>query len=55
MINLHVGCADKKLDGFINIDLRKTDATDIVSPAWKIPNVKNLTVKKFILGICWSI
>lgn len=46
MINLHVGCADKKLDGFINIDIRKTDATDIVSPAWKIPNIKNLTVKK---------
>lgn len=44
MVNLHIGCANIRLDNFINIDIRKTDATDIVSPAWKIPGIKNSTV-----------
>lgn len=39
-VKLHVGCADKKLDGFINIDTRETSATDIVADAWKIEGIE---------------
>lgn len=44
LLKLHIGCADKKLDGFINIDVRKTNATDIVAPAWDISDIKNNSV-----------
>jgi hypothetical protein len=33
LIKLHVGCASKRLDGYINIDSRQTDATDHVCDA----------------------
>ena len=33
LLKLHVGCASKKLDGYINIDSRQTDATDHVCDA----------------------
>ncbi|WP_221930976.1 methyltransferase domain-containing protein [Telmatospirillum sp. J64-1] len=36
MIKLHVGCADKRLDGYVNIDCRQTKATDAVSDAWDL-------------------
>lgn len=29
-INLHLGCGNKSIDGFINIDALKTDETDLV-------------------------
>jgi predicted SAM-dependent methyltransferase len=28
-MRLHLGCGDKHIDGFINVDIRKTSATDI--------------------------
>lgn len=43
-LKLHVGCADLRLDGFINIDCRPTPATDLVAPAWGIAGVAGGTV-----------
>jgi predicted SAM-dependent methyltransferase len=36
MVKLHLGCGDKKFPGFVNIDIRKTRATDKVMPADKL-------------------
>lgn len=36
MIRLHVGCADQRLEGYMNIDCRETPATDLVCDAWAI-------------------
>lgn len=44
MTQLHLGCGDFKFPGFINVDARKTIATDIVAPAWKIPDIPNKSV-----------
>lgn len=44
MCKLHVGCGDIKIEGFLNVDIRKTNATDIVSPAWDITGIKPRTV-----------
>jgi len=30
-IRLHLGCGDRQIPGFINIDIRNTDAVDVVS------------------------
>ena len=38
-IKLHIGCANIRREGYINIDCRKTDATDLVAPAWDIAGV----------------
>jgi predicted SAM-dependent methyltransferase len=35
-IKLHIGCANTKIAGYINIDIRSTSATDIVTPAWNL-------------------
>lgn len=35
-LKLHVGCASKRLDGYINIDSRQTEATDHVCDAGAI-------------------
>jgi predicted SAM-dependent methyltransferase len=40
MKKLHLGCGDKRLEGYINVDIRKTDATDIVC------DVKNLNFEE---------
>lgn len=39
-IKLHIGCADNRLEGHINIDCRPTKATDLVAPAWDIPQIE---------------
>jgi predicted SAM-dependent methyltransferase len=36
LLKLHIGCASKRLDGYINIDSRETDATDHVCDAGAI-------------------
>lgn len=33
---LHIGCGDTRIDGFVNIDCRKTAATDMVRRAWDL-------------------
>lgn len=38
-IRLHIGCSDQRLAGYINVDCRKTHATDVVALAWDIPGV----------------
>lgn len=45
-IRLHIGCASKRLEGYINIDCRETLATDIVAPAWDIPQVSPGSVSR---------
>ena len=45
MTKLHVGCANTKFDGFLNVDVRKTSATDLVCPAWDIKGVQCGTVE----------
>lgn len=36
-IRLHLGCGNRRLDDHINIDLRKTEATDLVCNIKKLP------------------
>jgi hypothetical protein len=43
-LRLHVGCADKRLPEFINIDVRATSATDIIAHCWSIPGLQNESV-----------
>lgn len=43
-LKLHVGCASIRLPGYLNIDCRKTDATDYVCPASAISAVSVGTV-----------
>lgn len=38
---IHLGCGSKKIKGYINIDYRKTNATDLVCDAKKLPFKKN--------------
>lgn len=45
-IQLHVGCASKRLEGYINIDCRATSATDLVAPAWNIPQIATGSVSR---------
>lgn len=41
---LHVGCDTKRLEYFINIDVRKTAATDIVANCWSITGIEKNSV-----------
>jgi predicted SAM-dependent methyltransferase len=45
-VKLHVGCASKRLDGYINIDSRQTDATDHVCDASAITIVSEGSVSE---------
>lgn len=36
-MKLHIGCGSTKLDSFINVDIRKTKATDVVSSVTELP------------------
>ena len=40
-LKLHMGCGSKRLDGYINIDWRKTVATDLVCDIRKLPYPDN--------------
>ena len=44
MTQLHLGCGNFKFPGFVNVDARKTEATDIVAPAWDIPGIAKNSV-----------
>jgi len=46
LVKLHVGCASKKLDGYINIDSRATDATDHVCDAGAITIASSSSVSE---------
>jgi predicted SAM-dependent methyltransferase len=37
LLKLHLGCGEKNFDGYINIDWRKTGATDLVCDIKKLP------------------
>lgn len=41
---LHLGCADIHLDGFVNVDVRRTSATDLVTEAWNLSMFDDGTV-----------
>lgn len=38
MINLHLGCGEKKIDGFINVDALPTSAADLVCGIQELKN-----------------
>jgi len=40
-LKLHLGCGKRHIDGYINIDLRKTGATDLVCDIQKLPYPDN--------------
>jgi len=41
LLKLHLGCGGRHLEGYINIDLRKTTATDVVCNIRKLPYPDN--------------
>jgi len=43
-LRLHIGCADERLPGHLNVDCRATRATDLVAPAWCIAGVQAASV-----------
>lgn len=36
-MKLNIGCAWKRMEGYIGIDIRKSRAADVVAPAWDLP------------------
>jgi predicted SAM-dependent methyltransferase len=43
-MKLHIGCGDRKRDGYVNIDTRETAATDMVADAWNLAAFADGTV-----------
>ncbi len=43
-IKLHIGCNKTSLEGFVNIDVRKTKSTDIVTNSWELQMFKSESV-----------
>lgn len=41
LLKLHLGCGDRNFEGYVNIDLRKTRATDLVCDIKKLPYPDN--------------
>lgn len=44
-IKLHLGCGEKHIDGFINVDVRKLEGVDLVDDIKKLENFKDHTVE----------
>ena len=40
-MKLHLGCGDKYIPGFVNIDVQKSEAVDVVSDVMKLPYKEN--------------
>jgi predicted SAM-dependent methyltransferase len=45
LLKLHLGCGSKHLSGYVNIDWRKTNATDLVLDIKKLPYPDNSVVR----------
>lgn len=43
-MKLHIGCAEIRRNGYINIDVRKTPATDVVTEAWNLKIYNNNSI-----------
>ena len=41
MTRLNIGCAWKRIDGYVGVDIRKTRAADVVAPSWDLPYEDN--------------
>ena len=37
MTKLNVGCANKRMEGYVGVDIHKNKAADVVAPAWDMP------------------
>jgi len=43
-LKLHLGCGDRRIEGYINIDCRKTTATDVVLDIRRLPYSDDLAI-----------
>ena len=43
-MKLHLGCGDKRLEGFVNVDFRETSAVDVVDDAATLKNISDGSV-----------
>lgn len=46
-MKLHIGCGSKRLEGYVNIDIRSTPAADIVMDATVLPYADNTVEEIF--------
>ena len=40
-MKLHLGCGNRRIDGFVNIDVMESDAVDLTSDVMKLPYEEN--------------
>lgn len=45
LLQLHLGCGNQHFEGYINIDLVKTNATDLVCDIQKLPYLENSVIR----------